>query len=219
MQKIVDVKGVFGALLSDLSKAFDCVPHGLIIVKLEAYGFHIDALKLLHYCLSNRKQRVKINDAYSSWKDIFYRVPQGSILGPLHLCDLFYFFEDLDIASYADDTTIHTVNEEKESFISALETSSSLLFGWFNSNYIKANSDKRHLMVSCTEATTAIIDGLPIDSSKTEVLLGITIDHELKFDDHVNYLCKKASLLLNALARITPFTNFRKKSNYHEVTY
>ena len=51
---------------------------------------------------------------------------------------------------------------------------------------MKANSDKSHLIMSCAEATTAVIDGLPIVSSKTEVLLGITIDHELKFDDHVN---------------------------------
>ena len=107
----------FVALLTDLSKVFDCISHDLIIAKLEAYGFHIDALKLIHDYLSNRKQRVKVNDAYSSWKDIFYGVPQGSILGPLlfniHLCDLFYFLEDLDIASYADDTTIYTVNEKK----------------------------------------------------------------------------------------------------------
>ena len=97
-------------------------PHDLIIAKLEAYGFHIDALKLIHDYLSNRKQRVKVNDTYSSWKDIFYGVPQGSILGPslfnIHLCDLFYFLEDLDIASYADDTTIYTVNEKKELVIS-----------------------------------------------------------------------------------------------------
>ena len=56
-----------------------------------------------------------------------------------------------------------------------------------------------------------MIDGLPIDSSKTEVLLGITIDHELKFDDHANYLCKKAMLKFNALARIAPFMNVSKK--------
>ena len=132
-KKTVDNGGVSGALLTDLSKAFDCIPHNLIIAKLEAYGFHIDALKLIHDYLSNRKQRVKVNDAYSSWKDIFYGVPQGSILGPLlfniHLCDLFYFLKDLDIASYADDTTIYTVSEKKESVIRALETSSSLLFG------------------------------------------------------------------------------------------
>ena len=76
---------------------------------------------------------------------------------------------------------------------------------------MKANIDKTHLIMSCAEATTAMIDGLPIDSSKTEVLLGITIDHELKFDDYVNRLCKKASLKLNALARTAPFMNVSKK--------
>ena len=76
--------------------------------------------------------------------------------------------EDSDIASYADDTTIYTVSEKKkESVIKTLETSSSLLFGWFNNNFMKANSDKSHLIMSCAEATTAVIDGLPIDSSKT----------------------------------------------------
>ena len=76
---------------------------------------------------------------------------------------------------------------------------------------MKANSDKSHLIMSCTEATTAMIDGLPIDSSKTEVLLGITINHELKFDEHVDYLCKKASLKLNALARVARSMNVSKK--------
>ena len=64
-KKIVDTEGVFGVRLTDLSKAFDCIPHDFLIAKLEAYGFHIDALKLIHDCLSNRKQRVKVNDAYS----------------------------------------------------------------------------------------------------------------------------------------------------------
>ena len=160
--------------------------------------------------MSNRKQRVQVNDAYNSWKDIFYGVPQGLILGPLlfniHLCDLFYADD-----TTADNTKIYTENEEKESVISALETSSSLLFGWFNNNFMKANSDKSHLIMSCTEATTAMIDGLPIDSSKTEVFLGIKIDHELKSDGHVNYLCRKACLKLNAHAGIAPFMNVSKK--------
>ena len=118
MEKTVDNGGVFGALLTDLSKSFDCIPHDLIIAKLEAYGFHIDALKLIHDYLSNRRQRVKVKDAYSLWEDIFYGVRQGSTLGPLlfniHFCDLFYFLEDLDIASYADDTTIYTVSKKKK---------------------------------------------------------------------------------------------------------
>ena len=85
-KKVVDNGGVLGVLLTDLSKVFDCILNDLIIAKLEAYGFHIDALKLIHDYLSNRKQRV------SSWKDIFYGVPQGSIPG---VCVLFYFFRRL----------------------------------------------------------------------------------------------------------------------------
>ena len=92
----------------------------------------------------------------------------------IHICYLFYFLEDLDIASYADDSAIYTVNGKKESVISTLETSSILLFGCFNNNFMKVNSDKSHFKMSCTEETTAIIDSLPIDSTKTEVLLGIT---------------------------------------------
>ena len=106
----MDCGGVFGALLTDLSKAFDCIPHDLIIAKLEAYGFQTDALNLVYDYLSNRKQRVKINETFSSWKNIECGVPQGSVLRPrlfnIHLCDVFYFLEDLDIASHPDDTII-----------------------------------------------------------------------------------------------------------------
>ena len=69
-KKIVDCRGVFGALLTYLSKAFDCIPHDLIITKLEAYGFQTDALNLVYDYLSNRKQRVKINETFSCWKNI-----------------------------------------------------------------------------------------------------------------------------------------------------
>ena len=54
---------------------------------------------------------------------------------------------------------------------------------------MKASSHKSHLITSCAEVTTGMIDGLPIDSNKTKVFLGITVDHELRLDDHVNHLC------------------------------
>ena len=123
-KKTVDYGGVFGALLTDLSKAFDCIPHDLFIAKLEAYSLQKNALNFVYNYLSNTKQRVKINETFSCWKYIEYGVPQGSILGPLlfniHLCDLFYILEDLDIASHADNTTIYTVKENKESVINTL---------------------------------------------------------------------------------------------------
>ena len=78
----LDQGGAYGALLTDLSKAFDCLPHELIIAKLYAYGVDMPSLKLINSYLSKRRQRIKI-DVYSSWSEILFGVPQGSILGPL----------------------------------------------------------------------------------------------------------------------------------------
>ena len=64
----IDNRKMFGALLIDLSKAFDCLSHGLLIAKLNAYGFSVAALRLLQNYLSNRKQRSKINSYFSSWE-------------------------------------------------------------------------------------------------------------------------------------------------------
>ena len=73
----VDKGKSFGALLTDLSKAFDCLDHELLTVKLNAYGFTLPALRLIHDYLSNRKQKAKINDNYNSWSEILFGVPQG----------------------------------------------------------------------------------------------------------------------------------------------
>ena len=78
-KRSVDNGKAFGALLTDLSKAFDCLDHELLIAKLNAYGFSLTASKLIYDYLSNRKQRTKINSSYNSWHEIIFGVPQGSI--------------------------------------------------------------------------------------------------------------------------------------------
>ena len=76
---------------------------------------------------------------------------------------------------------------------------------------MKANSDKSHLLLSYNEPSKLVTDGSFIETNTKEVLLGITIDKDLKFDDHVNNLCKEACEKLNALACLVPYMNVEKR--------
>ena len=108
-RKALDEKKVGGAILTDLSKAFDSLNNELLIAKLEAYGFDKSALRFIYDYLKNRMQRTKVNGSYSSWRKLLYGVPQGSILGPLlfniFINDISLFLEKTQIANYADDNS------------------------------------------------------------------------------------------------------------------
>ena len=181
----------------------------MLIAKLAAYGVDYNSLKLIYSYLKKRKQRVRINNSYSPLEEIEHGVPQGSILGPLffnvNICDLFYFIEEWETANYADDTTPYTAQEDLETVIRSLERCAKIIFSWFEFNYMKANSDKSHLLLSSDNEVSANINNDIIKNSKSEKLLGVIIDTKLNFEEHTTRLCNKASHKLSALARISSY--------------
>ena len=84
-KKALDDNKYIAAILMDLSKAFDCIPHDLLLLKLKMYGLTDNAVDLIKSYLSNRKQCVRVNDICSGFLDLYKGVPQGSILGPVIL--------------------------------------------------------------------------------------------------------------------------------------
>ena len=214
-REAIDNGGCFGALLTDLSKAFDCLLHDLLIAKLHAYGLDMKSLKFIYSYLNNRKQRVKINNQYSSFEEILFGVPQGSILGPLlfniFISDLFLIIKNIDIASYADDNTPYCTYDNFDDVLACLEKTASDLFEWFSNNGMKANADKCHLLLSTKEKLTANVSNIRITNSNKEKLLGVTIDNHLKFESHIESLCSKASQKLYALSRMSSYMNLEKR--------
>ena len=147
--KCLASNGACGALLSDLSKAFDCLPDCLLIVELHAYGFDKTTTEYLKDYLSHRILKIKIYETFSNVSNM----PQGSILGPLiftvFLYDLFLFKPNIDLASYADDNTPFAMCGSSElEVINEIKSVAESLTLWFRNNCIKVNPDKFHLLLS-----------------------------------------------------------------------
>ena len=209
-RKVLHKRGFAGLLLTDLSKAFDCIDHEYLIAKLHAYGFNIKSLEYIHSYLYDRIQRVKINSSFSHWSKVESGIPQGSIKGPLlfniYISDLFFDIIEINIANYADDTTPYALDSKLENIVKLLEENADKLY-----NYLKANPDKCHLLVNTTGNIRISVRSETISNSSNQKLLGIRINSNCRFDDHVASLCKKASQKLNALTRVEQYMNLAQR--------
>ena len=221
LNQSLDKKQNIGLLMMDLSKAFDCISHDLLIAKLNAYGFSKDSLSLIHSYLKGRKQRVKINAEYSTWREIIDGVPQGSVLSPLlfniFINDLFFFVENSDICNYADDNSLTVSDRNIDDIISKLQEDTDQLRQWFAHNGMILNGDKCQFMIiessrNNRNSTTEIkIGGNIVKESKKGKLLGITFDNNITMKDHIKCICKQASNKLYALARISSYLDECKR--------
>lgn len=189
--------------LCDLTKAFDCISHDLLIAKLQHYGIRGESLNLIRSYLKNRRQIVNISNKLSDVRHVTNGVPQGSILGPflfLVLINYLPFSLPQDLIMYADDTTLITshsdLNQLKLSQINNLNIAKQ----WFHSNKLVLNEEK----------TQKLILGLPntLDNEISYVkLLGFYLDPKLGWHKHIESICTKLSRVIFVFRKLRPLVS------------
>ena len=202
----------------DLSKAFDTLPHDLLIAKLSAYGVGNKSLKFLLSYLSNRKHRVRIGSYISDWLLVLLGIPQGSILGPIlfniFINDLLLFLEGYDVCNFADDNSISAYGSSLQEVTEKLENGCNIALNWFENNSLVANPNKFQIIyidgVKKISFLQLNISGKLLTSTETVKLLEVTIDNKLSFNQHIEALCRNASFKTKSLLRIRRYLDHSK---------
>ena len=209
-----DNDNVFAAVLTDLSKAFDCINRELLIAKLNAYGFDNRSLKFISAYLNFRKQKTKVSSTFSDYLNILFGVLQGSIAGPLffnvYTCDTFFQIDSSEFSSYADNTPSASA-QNHEKLIKSLQSTLNGVFEWYQESYFKGNADKCHLFLSPFSNKEMALANYKIASSNSEEILGVVIDSEVTSAKHIENFCRKSNQTFHALERVANFKTLEKR--------
>ena len=181
-------------------------------------------MKLIESYISDRSQQIRMGSNTNDLENLTKGVPQGSILGPLlfnvFINDKFYIVEKCSLYNYADDNTLAYIHKKIEILHQVLVKESLLLIHWFENNLMKANPDK--FQAICVgkrtfDAITSFQLGNTKIKCKDEVsLLGVTLDVQLNFKDHISQICTKTSQQLAVLKRIGKFLTKQGKLMIHK---
>ncbi len=195
-----------GAVATDLSSAFDCLPPNLMYHKLVAYGFSHNSALLIHNYLSGRSQRVKIGSTVGDWMNLTKGTPQGSKLGPnlfnLFINDLLYSLPDDSVVNFADDNTLYAVHGSPRGLRDKLNSLVNNAQQWYIDNGMQSNPTKfQSKFFGNTPKCEITIDNIIIESTGLIKLLDVNIDAHLKFSAHITNICIKAGSNLNAVKR------------------
>ena len=200
--------GVVDAIYLDFAKAFDTVPHSRLLGKLRSYGIDGNILKWIEAFLRDRTQIVRVNGENSFQAPVLSGIPQGSVLGPL----LFVIYiNDLpdsitsDSFLFADDTKILRKITSAEDSIT-LQNDLKTLEEWSNEWLLRFNADKCHVLslgkIEHIKHTHRYeLYGEELDHVFEETDLGVTIDSELKFEDHISKKVSKANSIVGLIRR------------------
>lgn len=193
-----------GGTFCDLSKAFDCVAHKTLILKLNFYGFNPLSTKLIESYLTNRQQLVHYNDKNSNLSSIQYGVPQGSILGPLlfliYINDINDCLPNSELVLYADDTTTLDQHNNLEQLLDLMNKTQSEASSWFTANQL-------HLNVSKTMKCIFTLKHCDLDILPSAKFLGVYLDSRLSWETHIDQLSKKLSKNTYVLRNLYPVVN------------
>lgn len=191
----------------DFSKAFDSVPHDLLIAKLQTYGIRGIVLNWIAAFLHNRKQRVVINGTSSELLSVDSGVPQGSVLGPL-LFLLYINDISLNISStvrlFADDLIMYTVLNDSSSN-EKFQQDINMLSKWANKWGMNFNTKKCHVVnISKSKETNNykfFIGDWELKYMDTFTYLGVVIGCDLNWTHHINNIYNKSIRTLNFIKR------------------
>ena len=137
----LNTKSLVGGLFCDLRKAFDCVDHNILLSKMKFYG---STGKLMESYLRQRYQGLVLNNTLSTWKEVQYGVPQGSILGPLlfliYINDLSKCVIDKSIPIlFADDTSFILTSYDDSNLRHKANEVFNIINNWFHSSSLMLN--------------------------------------------------------------------------------
>ena len=210
----IDRNEVVGAVFLDLRKAFDSINHNLLLHKLHVYGVRGEELLWFQSYLSDRRQRVLAGSVMSSGQPISHGVPQGSVLGPL-LFSLFVneipnIVKHSKVMLYADDTTIYHAAKVTSRLEAELNEDIHLLSMWLCNNDLNINTEKTKWMFFSrkgrqTESQHLQFNvlGRPLSRCDTFKYLGVILDSQLSWKDHIQSVRKKCMSTLSVIAKIS----------------
>ena len=205
---------VISLVSMEQSKAFDTLPHDLIVKKLEDYGGDSKVINLVTNYLSDRQQRVRLSGQHSSMKTIIKGVFQGSILSPIlfniFMNDLSYAIDECTLFTYADDTQLFKSAEDIDQVEHAINADLKKVDEWYEFNQMKRNHSKYQAITFGRVERNPVLtcEGTVIPIQDEMELLSVTLDNKLKFEGQIRKICRKVSqqvAVLNRLKKILPF--------------